>query len=783
MNFHPATRCLLRCGRPIGLLLALLAWGCTPVSGGGGDDGGGVGDGALDGPASDSDLPDLAGPDAGDRGAGDATAPVDAAPQPEPDFAEPLPDAGRIDSGPDVCRADTDCADPIEQSCLAGICSANPCGVALFTFDPGGVDYASVHVAGSFNGWPGEQGAGLAMVWDAERAVWWAKDAFANGRYEYKFVLYRPGVAEPEWIRDPGNPVGADDGFGGMNSVLEVACAECEADADCPDGACLFGTCTRATACEPGFDWRDAVMYFALVDRFYDGDGRALPVPGADAGPADGPSAQYMGGDLVGVIEKIPYLSDLGVTALWITAPFENRDAAGAAIDPGADPHQYSAYHGYWPSPVDTVFDGRGGAEPRPRVESRIGTEDDLHALVREAHDADSADGEGIKVLFDYVMNHVDIDSELYRAHPEWWARDPGRGGVFRSCGIENLWEDDYWGTRCAFTDYLPPFAFDEAPDALRWSVDDAAWWASTYGIDGYRLDAIKHVPLQWLTALVDRLGEAMLDPPGDRFYLVGETFDYFNRDNLARFVEPGVMLDGQFDFPFKRLLCEALFRPDGDLSQFAAWMDGNDGYYGPGAIMTTWIGNHDIPRAIHFASGQIANCSEGSSPANGWTDDYRQPQDAAPYERLGLAFAVMMTNPGIPLIYYGDEIGLAGGGDPDNRRMMVWDDAQLLPAQRRLRSQVRALARLRARYPSLGRGDRVTHPGTDRDIWMYSRLGCAGDPPLLVVINKSDAERQVELPAGRFVDLLAENAPVEGGPRMMAPRSVLVLRRSVVGN
>lgn len=765
-----------RCARlsPLALALTLLA-ACAPDGGGGGGD-----DPADRGPLADGAL------DAAEDAAGDA-APDGAAPRDAAADGEPDPDRGARpdaamppDGGPPGCAADTDCADPLAETCTAGACGPNPCAVRLFTFDPRGAEYASVHVAGDFNGWPAERGAGLQMQRTAD-GLWWAKRRFDNGEYQYKFVLYTADGG-PEWIRDPQNPLGVDDGFGGMNSVLAVECAECEADGDCGEGVCIDRTCHDTVVCEPGFDWRDAVMYFAMVDRFFDADGRADPVPGADGGPADGPSAQYMGGDLAGVTEKMPYLADLGVTALWITAPFENRDGAGAAINPAADPHRYSAYHGYWPSPANIVYDGRGGAEPRPRVESRIGTDADLRAMVEAAHGAESADGRGIKVLFDYVMNHVDIDSGLYAAHPDWWARDPGRGGVFRSCGIEDLWEDDYWGTRCAFTDYLPPFAFDEAPDALRWSIEDAAWWAAEYGIDGYRLDAIKHVPLQWLTALVDKLEEVVADPPGGRFYLVGETFDYFSRDNLARFVEPGEMLDGQFDFPFKRLLCEAVFRPDGDLGAFADWMDGNDGYYGPDAIMTTWIGNHDIPRAIHFASGQIANCSEGSFPGNGWTDDYPQPADAAPYERLGLAFAVMMTNPGIPLIYYGDEIGLAGGGDPDNRRMMVWDDAALNPAQIRLRAQVRQLARLRARYPSLGRGQRITHRGTGRDVWIYTRFGCGADRPLTVVINKADAEREAELPAGRFVDLLDDQAPVDGGRRMLPPRSVMVLRPALVG-
>ena len=141
------------------------------------------------------------------------------------------------------------------------------------------------------------------------------------------------------------------------------------------------------------------------------------------------------------------------------------------------------------------------------------------------------------------------------------------------------------------------------------------------------------------------------------------------------------------------------------------------------------------------------------------------------------------MTNPGVPLIYYGDEIGLAGGGDPDNRRMMPWDDDRLRPAQRELRRRVRALARLRARYRSLGRGRRITRLGTTRDVWIYTRLGCAGEPPLTVVINKADAPREADLPPGRYVDLLADLAEVDGGLYALPPRSAMVLRPAAVGD
>ena len=134
-----------------------------------------------------------------------------------------------------------------------------------------------------------------------------------------------------------------------------------------------------------------------------------------------------------------------------------------------------------------------------------------------------------------------------------------------------------------------------------------------------------------------------------------------------------------------------------------------------------------------------------------------------------------MMTNPGIPLIYYGDEVGLAGGGDPDNRRMMPWTDAELNVHQRALRDRVRALARLRATHRSLSRGRRNT-VSADRDTWVYTMGGCGSSAPdVTVAINRSDAARTVTIPAGSYADLLGGGA-VSGGSVTVGARSYLVL-------
>ncbi|MCX6129525.1 MAG: alpha-amylase family glycosyl hydrolase, partial [Proteobacteria bacterium] len=523
-----------------------------------------------------------------------------------------------------------------------------------------------VLITGSFSNWAKDTKSG-AIALSKTGKFWTTKLSFPEGKNIYKFF-----VDGNRWVFDSNSSSSEPDSFGGFNSIYQ-----CGSDTAVSQPLAQCG--------EPeAFDWRDTVMYFAMVDRFYNSDGKSTPIAGASGAQGEnGPSAQYEGGDFNGVSQKMDYLAELGISALWLSAPYHARQLPGQSANPDLDSHQYSGYHGYWPSPDNIDYSDPLSPRPRPQVESRFGTERDLHDLVTAAHSAATADKQGIKVLFDYVMKHVDINSGLYRAHSSWYANQNGRP---RLCGPENLWDDPYWGTRCSFASYLPSFDFYQ-PEVRQWSIHDAVWWAKEFKLDGLRLDAVKHIPVEWITELRSRLTEAFPSPAGDRFYLVGEVFDYMNKDKLKKYIDPEIMLDGQFDFPFKKSACEALFRPDGDIKALGKWMDDNERYYDPGinnrALMVNWIGNHDIPRAIHFASRQIDSCVLGNSIENGWDQaKFQQPEDAAAYERLAVAFALMMTSPGIPLIYYGDEIGLAGGGDPDNRRMMIWDDAKLNPHQ-----------------------------------------------------------------------------------------------------
>jgi glycosidase len=235
-------------------------------------------------------------------------------------------------------------------------------------------------------------------------------------------------------------------------------------------------------------------------------------------------------------------------------------------------------------------------------------------------------------------------------------------------------------------------------------------------------------------------------------------------------------MLDGQFDFPLRIRLVEALLMrstenmltpddlnwgraaPPGmtGLSQF---MDSNDTFYPTDAVMSTFIGNHDLPRSIHYAEQTVptwlvddspSNPSAADGKSNAWSGEPVLETDPNTYERMANAFAVILTNKGAPLIYYGDEIGQPGAGDPDNRRMMQWTGYSA--AQQGLYARVKALTAIRAAHPAMRRGMRTTLDVTE-DLWVYSLATLPGDPTpdtVYVAINRSDSDlTTTALPAG----------------------------------
>jgi len=590
----------------------------------------------------------------------------------------------------------------------------------------------AVEVRGDFGTRSWEVGVPMSKQggkWTAEIAIPFDKPV------EYKFV-----VDGSEWKIDPAQPKSVD----GSNNLFAGK------------------TCEPATCAEPGptppgvFDWRDSVIYFVFVDRFANGnpspDARCK-VPGVS-----GEIADYQGGDWAGVTQKIDegYFNQLGVNTLWLTVPFENFDGAGKGV--GGDTRLYSASHGYWPK-LDHEDPNRLDAE------SCFGTFDELKGLVSAAH------AKGLKVLFDFAMVHVHSASRVYQEHPDWFWPNRKDGSSDCICGQSCDWNAD--GQRCWFTDYLPHWNYTN-PEARAWSVANAVAWVKQTGVDGFRADAIKHVDPSWLTELRAKIGSEIIAPQKvkQRFYMVGETYDFGNRELLKQFVDPETKLDGQFDFPLRRHIVESAILRTMNLSDLAGFMDSNDFYYGPDAIMSTFIGNHDLPRVVHLASNdRLWDSQYADGKDRAWSNQPGLVTDREAYERLANGFAILFTNRGAPLVYYGDEIGLPGAGDPDNRRFMLWSG--LTDAQLFLRDRLARLGQIRRQHVALRRGFRTTL-SSSADTWVYARR--ADDDEVFVAVNRGDLPKPATgLPEGTYEDLLTGET-VPGGTLRLAPRQSRVL-------
>jgi glycosidase len=578
-----------------------------------------------------------------------------------------------------------------------------------------------VQVLGSFNNW---DTSATPMMKSGDTftqtvALPWQGDTI------YKFRI----VDTDTWIADPANPDQVDDGFGGKNSLVQdLMCA----DYTCDEKA-LIGS----------FDWRDAVLYFVFIDRFLDGD----PTNNGQTPAGVLPPAAYQGGDFAGLLQKInaSYFNDLGVNTLWLTVPMDNPSATGV----GSDGKLYTGYHGYWPSDLEAT-------------EEHFGTLADLKAVVDAAH------AKGIKVIIDYAMNHVHISAPIYQQHKDDWFWPLNVNGTTCVCGEGCDWEG-VEGKQCWFRDYLPDFNFTN-PDARKYSIDNAIKWVQDTGIDGFRLDAVKHIDDAWIADMRSRIKSDIEAVTMQHFYTVGETFTG-DRAAIKYYVDPDKKLTGQFDFPLRMNLAASVLMRKTPMTDLATFLSSNDTYYGAG-IMSTFIGNHDIPRAIHLAEDQPLWDNEWTDGKDkSWTMTPALPSGTSAFERMANAFTVLFTSKGVPLIYYGDEVGMPGGGDPDNRRMMQW--AGYSSGQNLLLDHIKKLGKIRADHVALRRGKRTMLSAT-ADTLAYEMTRDADK--VIVVINRSDSSQSVgNLPASAFTDLL--EGGTWSGPSVMVPaRSSLIL-------
>ena len=613
------------------------------------------------------------------------------------------------------------------------------CSVS-FTFADS--SYTSCEVMGSKAPLSWNPGKSVAMT--KSGGSWTATTKLAqSGYYEYKFRCL-DGSGTTHWKVDPLNSNQAGDGHGGYNSVLTASCNPCgDGGVMVPDSGPTpdYGP-TPDGGGATGFDWRDGVMYFVLLDRFFDGDkSNNKPETGVKT------PANWQGGDLAGLLAKIKanYFKDLGVNVLWISCPIDAPD--GKYI--GNDNEYYTGYHGYWPTEMD-------------KVESRLGTLALAKQVVAEAH------SQGIKVIMDYVMNHVHEKSSTYTNNKSWfWNLYKGSGQCI--CGSNTCGWNGSDGLRCWFMGYLPDFNFQNAT-ARAFSVNNAIKWAKDLSLDGFRLDAVKHIELSWLTDLRAKVKTAF---PGKKMYMVGETYTG-DKATIKKYVNPSTMLDGQFDFPMRYELVRVILMRQGGFKDLDSFLNANDTYYGYGSVMGTFIGNHDLPRVIHYAEDTPKFSSAWDSGKSlAWYNKPGTPSGSSAYQRMMVGFTALMTLPGVPLIYYGDEVGMAGGGDPDNRRFMQWSGYSTPQAS--LKAHITKLTKIRAANKALRYGKR-TQKWMDNDTYVYTMS--YGGSELVVLLNRSDSAKTVKptLAKSSYTDLLTNKA-VTAGSITIPARGSMVLK------
>ena len=361
------------------------------------------------------------------------------------------------------------------------------------------------------------------------------------------------------------------------------------------------------------------IIYFILTDRFYDGDaGNNTDVD------LNNPCA-YHGGDFSGIIKKIPYLRDLGITALWITPVYENTNL----------PQKNCwGYHGYWPKDFEKI----DAHLYTPIAGIPEGSKQYLKMLADALHE------NGIKLILDMVVNHVGYNHPVFRQEKgtrikETWFNKPGLltdEEVFLA-GLPDL---DQHNMEVA--DYFINITLD---------------WIEETGIDCIRMDTVKNVEhIFWYYFKTYVKGKY------PDVSLLGEVL-VTDIDQLSQF-QQHFAFDSLFDFPLQKAMTE-IFIGDSSFNILARpglyddeipGILNKDNVYTNHNRLVTLLDNHDLP--MRFISGILSR----------YGNDRRT---ALAVYKMSLTF--MMTTRGIPQIFYGNEIGMEGLSDPDNRRDMPW--------------------------------------------------------------------------------------------------------------
>jgi glycosidase len=338
-----------------------------------------------------------------------------------------------------------------------------------------------------------------------------------------------------------------------------------------------------------------------------------------------------------------------------------------------------------------------------------------------------SAHSHGIRVIVDTVLNHVHKEHPFYQMHAsDGWFN--GDGSCV--CGGANC----DWTTHaldCWFTNYLPDLNYQNF-DAMKAMIDDALFWAIEVDVDGFRVDAVKHFYHAATRRLRSKLHDE-LEHAGSLYYLVGETFDG-DRNLINSFISP-TELSAQFEFPLYFAISSTI-GGGGSLRDLESAATQDDQVFGT-APMSPFAGNHDVPRFVTQAAGMVV----GDGKDQAWNNPPGAPPSDA-YKKLQLALTYVFTQPGVPLLYYGDEIGMPGTADPDNRRPMKFTN--LSSDEQSTLDAAKKAGIARGKSIALQRGNRITL-WVDDDLYVYARV--SGNFVAVVGINRSANTRTESVP------------------------------------
>jgi len=457
----------------------------------------------------------------------------------------------------------------------------------------------------------------------------------------------------------------------------------------------------------------DNIIYSMMIDRFNNGDKSndnpivhdSLFIP-----------ANYQGGDLQGIINKMEegYFDKLGVNAFWISPIVDNTNNAYREYPA---PHRwYTGYHGYWP--VSST-----------KVEEHFGDMNLVKTLIDMAHKKDS------KVFLDYVAHHVHQEHWMWKDHRDWF------GTYNLPNGRLNLRLWDEYRLTTWFEPYMPSFDFVSSYEALEFMTDNAVWWLKVTNADGFRHDAVKHVPNEFWRLLTKKIKEEISVPDKKEIYQIGESFGGI--DMIASYVNNG-QLSAQFNFNLYDVAIPTFLDEKASFKLLDYQMQKSFQVFGYNNLMGNIMDSHDKIRYMAYADGDLA-INDGTAGDAAWNNPPKVDHPSS-YDKLKLHLAYVLTIPGIPIIYYGDEIGMTGAADPDNRRMMRFGD-ELNQYEKQTLEDVSKLIHIRKENSALRYGDFLTLQA-DENIYAYLRSDM--NERILTVINKNSDEQKLDftLPA-----------------------------------